>query len=428
MSPLVTPQPRIRRIAHRLLWSHMLLAVLTAGLVTWLAWEISCQAEDAVIKDLLRFAVEHMESGPQTQTGTLSPLIRVFEGTEALPPDLLCVRDLPPGFHEMDRNVLEGREKHLLIRTRPSDGRRVYAVADMPEPRDPASIIILLVGVVLVITLMGVIVGFLLTRKALHPLLNLADIVSSSKGGQLPPGFSEPFAHDEIGALARQMETYVRQRERFIQGERQFLQDASHELRTPLTVLQGALELLRNTTQPQDETTERRLKRMERSIVRMQHTVECLLWLAHEENRVLSMNKDEFNQALEGLIHEWKAVLPKEISLTTNIESNGVLPDPLHLWLIVIRNLIENAANHTDTGTIEVTVGSQHIRVSDTGCGICPDMLTTITESWVHGPKTRGYGLGLSIVNRIATRMGWTLHIASTLGQGTVVTLEPLKN
>ena len=427
MSRLPTPQPRIKtqRIAHRLLRSHIILAVLTAGLVTWIAWEISCQAEDAVIRDLLLFAVEHLDAEQGANTGSLSPLIRVFERPEELPPGLFSLKDFAPGFHELDQNAFEGREKHLLIWIRPSDGHRLYAVADIPEPRNPASIIILLVGVVLVMTLMGVTVGFLLTRKALQPLLNLANIVSSSKGGELPPGFSDAFAHDEIGALARQMERYVQQRERFMQGERQFLQDASHELRTPLTVLQGALELLRGSPQRTNGTSEHRLERMERSVVRMQHTVECLLWLAHEENRILSMSKDEFVQALEGLVAEWKAVLPTEIAFTVTIEPACVLDEPLHLWLIVLRNLIENAANHTESGAIDVAVAGGRIRVSDTGVGISQEMLSNITEIWVHGPKTRGYGLGLSIVNRIATRMGWSLHIESALGQGTVVTIEP---
>jgi signal transduction histidine kinase len=199
---------------------------------------------------------------------------------------------------------------------------------------------------------------------------------------------------------------------------------SSHELRTPLTVLQGAIELERAASLRDGGASERRLERMERSVVRMQHTVECLLWLAHEENRTLSMSQEEFLRALDGLIAEWRAVLPPEVHLATTVESDGVPDAPLHLWLVAIRNLIENAAHHTDSGSIEVAVGSDRIRISDTGEGISEEMLSNITETWVHGPQTRGYGLGLSIVNRIAMRMGWSLKIESQVGQGTVVTME----
>jgi signal transduction histidine kinase len=410
-----------RRIAHRLLWAYIILAAVSSALVAWMAWGISCVAEDDVIRAHLLFVAENMDNIEQHEIKSLDPMIRIFEKPETLPSDLSPALELAPGFHEIDSGV---REKHVLIWERPSDGKRMYFVGDIPEPRDETSIVSLMFIIILVITLSGTAIGFILTRKSLQPLINLADIVSSSEGGKLPPGFSEAFNYDEIGVLARQMERYDQQRERFIQGERQFLQDASHELRTPLTVLQGAIELLRNCPEHKNAISGRRLERMERSVYRMQHTIECLLWLAHEENMGKSISKEDFLDALDSLTSEWRTVLPSEITLSITIEPDSVLDDPLHLWLIVIRNLVENAAHHTDSGKIEVTIGSDGICVSDTGCGISEQMLNKITETWVHGSQTQGYGLGLSIVNRIVTRMGWSLHIDSKLGKGTVVTIE----
>jgi signal transduction histidine kinase len=412
---------KMRRIAHRLLWAYIILAAMTSGLVAWLAWGISCEAEDAIIRAHLLFIAEHTDNTEQNDISSLDPMIRVFEKPEILPSDLSSVLDLAPGFHEIDSGL---REKHILIWERPSDGKRLYFVGDMPESRDEMSTMSLMFIIILLITLSGTTIGFLLTRKMLQPLINLADIVSSSEGGKLPSGFSEAFNYDEIGVLARQMEHYDQQRERFIQGERQFLQDASHELRTPLTVLQGAIELLHNCPEYNNATSGRRLERMERSVYRMQHTVECLLWLAHEENTGQSISKEDFFETIDSLTSEWQAALPDEITLSLTIEPDCVLDDPLHLWLIVIRNLIENAAHHTESGKIEVTIGSDRIRVSDTGCGISEQMLTKITETWIHGSQTQGYGLGLSIVNRIAIRMGWSLNIDSKLDEGTVVTIE----
>lgn len=423
-----TKVQKTKRIAHRLLIAHLLLAGLTAGLVGWFAWEISCQTEDTVLSNLLKFVVEKINDDEDVDFSSMNPVIRIFKGSDALPPELDFTRELASGFHELDPYELTNREKHLLIWDRPSDGQRIYAIADAQESRDEPSTISRLLLVILVISWAGVAIGFMVTRKALKPLMRLADIVSSSEGGELPPGFSDTFENDEIGVLARRMERYMRQRERFVQGERQFLLDASHELRTPLTVLQGAIDLLRTSTPPDDATSTRRIERMERSVVRMQHTIESLLWLAHQENRALSMSKEEFARALEGLTAEWKAVLPEEIRFLVTVEQGCTLDDPLHLWLIAIRNLVENAAHHTDSGTIDVSVATDRIRVSDTGCGISEDMLSTITGTWVHGPQTRGYGLGLSIVNRIATRMGWELEIESEVDKGTIVTLERKTN
>ena len=410
-----------RHIAHRLLISHVLLAVLTASSVTWLSWEISCQAEDTVTQKYLLLAAEQFEVNQGTDGQSLAPLIRIFETPDDLPAYIVDAVDLSPGFHELDLGV---REAHLLISERSSGQEWLYVLGDMPEPRSAPSIIGLLLSIILVISLGGVAIGFLLTRNALRPLLDLTNTVSSSKGDELPLGFSEAYSNDEIGTLARQVESYMRQREQFLRRERRFLQDTSHELRTPLTVLQGAIEILRASPAHIDGNSKRSLDRMERSVFRMQHTIECLLWLAHEENKSPPTSEDEFYEALNCLVAEWKAILPSYITLTVNIEPDCVLDGPFHLWLIAIRNLIDNAAHHTDSGRIDVEVGSDRIVVSDTGCGISPEAISKITDAWTHGPQTRGYGLGLSIVNRIAKRMGWSLRIDSKFDQGTTVTID----
>jgi len=263
MNPTIAIKNRekTRRIAHRLLLSHIVLGVLTAAPVVWFAWEISCQIEDSVIRELLVFVSKQVNANKDVDLTSYAPLITVYDRVEDMPAYSFSIDDLETGIHELDLNQFVDREQHLLVWERPTDSKRFYAVADLHESRDEPSTISMLLVVVLLITLGGVAIGFMLTRKALEPLLHLNQIVSSSSGAELPKGFSDEFDNDEIGALARRMEKYVRQREKVVQGERQFLLDASHELRTPLTVLQGAIAC----STPSNACSGWRMKKIERS-------------------------------------------------------------------------------------------------------------------------------------------------------------------
>jgi len=69
------------------------------------------------------------------------------------------------------------------------------------------------------------------------------------------------------------------------------------------------------------------------------------------------------------------------------------------------------------------------VHVEDRGPGIAPHLLATVTEPFVRGESSRnqasgGYGLGLSIVERIMTSHGGALRVRNREGGGLRVTLE----
>lgn len=91
-------------------------------------------------------------------------------------------------------------------------------------------------------------------------------------------------------------------------------------------------------------------------------------------------------------------------------------------------NLIINALRASRPGEsvrieAERTGGSLSLRVSDTGCGISAADLPHVTEPY-FSRFSGGSGLGLSIVEQIATSHGWRLKLASVEGRGTQATLE----
>ena len=70
-----------------------------------------------------------------------------------------------------------------------------------------------------------------------------------------------------------------------------------------------------------------------------------------------------------------------------------------------------------------VHIGDDCITVTDTGDGIAPCELQSVTEPHVHDKNSKGYGLGLAIVKRLCRRFNWKFEIESEIGRGTTVRL-----
>jgi two-component system CheB/CheR fusion protein len=109
-----------------------------------------------------------------------------------------------------------------------------------------------------------------------------------------------------------------------------------------------------------------------------------------------------------------------------------------NLLLTLLRNLVSNAVKYTPHGGVLVGIrqrgGRALIQVWDTGIGIAPAQLDSIFEEYfqVDNPqrdRTKGVGLGLTIVKRLSKLLGIELRVRSRLGKGSVFELGvPLAN
>ena len=217
-----------------------------------------------------------------------------------------------------------------------------------------------------------------------------------------------------------------------------FVANASHELRTPLAAIIGYVETLEDGGPAVDaEASKRFLGIVLREARRMLSLVEDLMSLSHAEAEKHDRPTEplDLGKLAARVVGEVATLRGKErVQLTAAAEGAVVAGDSTQLEQL-LRNLIDNALKYGgDESPVDVSValtdaGRAELRVADKGPGIAPEHLPHLTRRFYRTDPGRsrasgGTGLGLAIVKHIVERHRGQLDIASTLGEGTCVSVS----
>jgi len=119
--------------------------------------------------------------------------------------------------------------------------------------------------------------------------------------------------------------------------------------------------------------------------------------------------------------------LEKRLALTCRPTPYAVLTDAMMMRRILL-NLVANAIRYTDRGEVKIAARRRgsgiRIEVWDTGPGIAPGELSRIFDEFERGEAAGraaggGFGLGLSIVRRMAITLNHQICVCSRVGRGT---------
>jgi len=254
--------------------------------------------------------------------------------------------------------------------------------------------------ITLPILLVLLIADIAIFRRALRPLRQASEIAAGI--GPARPGVRLPI--EEIPREVRPLVSAVNQGlDRLEEGfriQRDFTADAAHELRTPLSILRTRIDML-------DDQTMRQALRQ--NVEGMAHIVSQLLDIAELDTIVIDPGEKADLQSVAAGVAEFVAPLAlaqgKDIALSGSTEPVWVKGNPEMLGR-AIRNLAENAINHTTAGsTVEFIVERDGtVSVLDHGPGIGEGEHSLIFRRfWRRDRRKPGStGLGLSIVQRIA--------------------------
>jgi signal transduction histidine kinase len=286
-----------------------------------------------------------------------------------------------------------------------------------------------------VIVAMGIsaAVGLLLARSIAGPVQEMQRVAGSLARGRLSERVPVR-TQDELGDLARALNSMAGELERLDASRRAFVADASHELRTPVANLVVAVEALKATVGKDASTTLAIVQGLEREAHRLRELVERLLDLSQAESGQLSVSLEPV--AVGPLVE--RAVLP----FRTRADAAGVgvevaipprLPS-IHADAIraeqVLTNLLDNAVKFTPKGgrvVVEAAERGAHvvISVSDTGPGVPEAEWASIFDRFYKVDKARpggrgGAGLGLAIAKRLLDAQGGRIEVHTRDGGGAV--------
>lgn len=207
---------------------------------------------------------------------------------------------------------------------------------------------------------------------------------------------------------------------RRLEVQQLFLRLASHELRTPITVARGYTELVRNA-HPDPvtrEDTDVVLDELDK-LARITQRVVTLMQI--EEPHPLC--PADVDREVERIAHRWRPSADRVWSATSEV---GVALINAERLEAAIDCLVENALKVTAAGDRIALRGSTtadgwQIEVTDTGAGMTTEQVGALLAGRTIG--STGTGLGLAIVRSVANALGGELHIRSTVGAGTTVTI-----
>lgn len=211
----------------------------------------------------------------------------------------------------------------------------------------------------------------------------------------------------------------------------EFISTASHDLRQPMQSINIFVDMIDSKNLPEYES---------KVFSRMRHSISALNKMF---NTLLDISKLDsgFNpRSLEFSISNLANDL--DISFSELCKEKGLLLVMKHQNLMVkgdpqlleqiLRNLLANAVQYTDTGSIVVSFENDHghlkVSVQDSGHGIPSEDLPVIFNEFFRSEHSRshhdGLGLGLSIVNRIVQKIGGECTVKSELGLGSLFTIR----
>ena len=212
-----------------------------------------------------------------------------------------------------------------------------------------------------------------------------------------------------------------------------FVSNMTHELKTPIAIAYSANDALLNydsANDPQKKATY--LNIANKQLKRLGELVENILAMSMERRNTMKLKPEEIqlHPFVDEIVVAQRMRGEKNIIINVNIDNDIMVEaDRTHL-ANVLNNLIDNAIKYSGD-SVEITImgDNKKLSVSDNGIGISSKSIPYLFNKFYrvpHGNRqdVRGYGIGLYYVKSILDKMGCTIEVKSTEGEGSVFTIK----
>ncbi|MGZ0147275.1 ATP-binding protein [Kribbella sp. WER1] len=277
----------------------------------------------------------------------------------------------------------------------------------------------------ILITALALAIGMRFALAPLDVMTGLArSIAAGRRGGRLQPERADTelgrtaTAFDEMLDALEGAEQTARTAERGARASagtarlaedrmREFVADAAHELRTPIAGLQTAAETL---IQLGPDATAAQREELELLLVRESRRAGTLVGDLLELSRIdaglqLHRSPVDLRRLADAQAARLRLVAPE---ITVDLRGAATVSADEDRLTQILTNLVDNA-RQAGAHALRITVATSGILVEDDGPGVPPEARERIFSRLVHGPHSKGAGLGLAIARGLAEAHGGTL-------------------
>lgn len=321
--------------------------------------------------------------------------------------------------------------------------RRIYGPSFNADVRE--SLFMILIFVLGLIVIANSLWMIWMKGLVIKPIQDIEAATKRIASGDL--NFSlETERNDEIGELCRDFEEMRKKlkesaEERLLseQQQQQFISNICHDLKTPITSIQGYVEGIMDGVAKTPEMQDKYLKTIHNKASEMNLLInELTMYNKLDNNRIpYDFKIVPFKKYLDDCAVEIEDELETyDIGFTYNcyvLDSVNVIMDP-EQFSRVIRNIIGNSVKYMDKENKWIKLSAREvgdsveIEIEDNGQGISGRDLPRIFDRFYRADasrgKTKGSGIGLSIVKKVMEDHNGMVRAVSREGEGTAIYLD----
>lgn len=290
-----------------------------------------------------------------------------------------------------------GNECFLLIRTM----LMTKSVVDFNRTQ--------LIFLTVLLTLAASLLAAVFSRQITRPVRQIRDSVERLTKNDFTE--SSPLQRkDELGQLSQSVVQLRNALQRLDILRKEVIANVSHELRSPLALIGGYAEMVRDITWKQEKQRTEDLNLIIRESNRMSRMVSDILDYSQLQAGYCQLKKEKLNlcELLESEV-TWYRPLVQEHHITLElkcVQKELLTEADASKMNQVIRNLLNNAVNHTADGEcIKITADTTRISIANPGPPIPEEEQKIIWERYQRSQhqssRRMGTGIGLSIVSTI---------------------------
>lgn len=278
--------------------------------------------------------------------------------------------------------------------------------------------------------------GYYFSKKAFEPVSEMTEKARKISATNLDLRLATPDSKDELAELTHTFNEMLNRLEKSFDAQKQFVSNISHELRTPLAAIITELDLSASKERDvaQYKTAITNALSDARKLARLSNSLLDLAKASYDSSEISfkTVRIDEILLDARQQVQQASPTYKIDIHFEANFDDDNMVSirGNEYLLKVAFANFFENGCkfsqNNQCTVCISFDIKQTILRFSDNGIGIEENDLKNIFTPFYRGENKKfaeGYGIGLSLTDKIITLHKGTISVTSVKNGGTTFTV-----